>query len=276
MTDTTMTDAYQWHGRNLVGSDGDKIGKITDIYEDPDTGKPEWATVSTGLFGSKSNFVPLAGAQAAGEDVRANVTKDQVKDAPGVENDGELSEQEEQRLFEHYNVPYTSQGTTTAEGAPETGQQTNGGADTDRGTVGHDTSGPTTDDAMTRSEEELRVGTRQREAGRARLRKYVVTENVTRTVPVSHEEVTIEREPITDANRGDALDGPAISEEEHEVVLHADEVVVDKDTVAKERVRLGKETVTEDQQVTEQVRKEQIETEGTDAEALTAREREAR
>jgi uncharacterized protein (TIGR02271 family) len=117
---------------------------------------------------------------------------------------------------------------------------------------------------MTRSEEELTVGTRQREAGRARLRKYIVTEMVTKTVPVSHEEVRIEREPITDANRADALDGPAISEEEHEVVLHEDEVVVDKQAVAKERVRLGTETVTEDQQVSEEVRKEQIETDGTD------------
>jgi uncharacterized protein (TIGR02271 family) len=255
---TEMTDAYQWQGRNMVGSDGDKIGKITEIYEDPATGKPEWATVSTGLFGGKSNFVPLAGASPDGEEVRAQVTKDQVKDAPGVEDDGELSEPEERRLFEHYGVPYTTEGSTTAQGAPQTGGRT----ETDRGTVGHDTSGPTTDDAMTRSEEELRVGTRQREAGRARLRKYVVTENVTRTVPVSHEEVTIEREPITDANRGDAMDGPGISEEEHEVVLHEDEVVVDKDVVAKERVRMGTQTVTDDQQVSEQVRKEQIEMEG--------------
>ena len=265
-----MTDAYQWQGRNVVGSDGEKIGKISEIYEDPDTGKPEWATVSSGLFGTKSNFVPLAGASPDGEDVRAQVTKDQVKDAPGVENDGDLSEAEERRLFEHYGVPYTSEGTTTAQGAPNGGQQTDltnradtGRVDTGREQVGHDTSGPTTDDAMTRSEEELRVGTRQREAGRARLRKYVVTENVTQTVPVSREEVTIEREPITDANRGDALDGPEISEEEHEVVLHEDEVVVDKQTVAKERVRLDTRTVTEDQEVTEQVRKEQIETDGT-------------
>jgi uncharacterized protein (TIGR02271 family) len=256
-----MTDAYQWHGRNLVGSDGEKIGKITNIYEDPATGKPEWATVSSGLFGTKSNFVPLAGASPSGEDVRASVTKDQVKDAPGVEADGELSEAEEQRLFEYYDVPYTTAGSTTAQGAP----QTEGYSETDREQVGHDTSGPTTDEAMTRSEEELRVGTRQREAGRARLRKYVVTENVTTTVPVSHEEVRIEREPITDANRGDALDGPGISEEEHEVVLHEDEVVVDKDTVAKERVRLDTETVTEDQQVSEQVRKEQVETEGLES-----------
>jgi uncharacterized protein (TIGR02271 family) len=257
-----MTDAYQWHGRTMIGSDGEKIGKITDIYEDPDTGKPEWATVSSGLFGTKSNFVPLAGASPNGEDVRADVTKDQVKDAPGVENDADLSESEERRLFEHYGVPYTREGTTTAQSAPNGGQQT---GTTDRQSAGHDTSGPNTDDAMTRSEEELRVGTRTREAGRARLRKYVVTEMVTKTVPVQREEVRIEREPITDANRGGALDGPAISEEEHEVVLHEDEVVVDKDTVAKERVRLGKETVTEDQQVSEQVRKEQIETEGLES-----------
>jgi uncharacterized protein (TIGR02271 family) len=262
-----MTDAYQWQGRTMVGSDGEKIGKITDIYEDPETGKPEWATVSSGLFGTKSNFVPLAGSSPTGEDVRADVTKDQVKDAPGVENDGDLSEPEERRLFEHYGVPYTSEGTTTAEGAPNGGQQLDTNDDpgndrvgTDQQAVGHDTSGPNTDDAMTRSEEELTVGTRQREAGRARLRKYVVTEMVTKTVPVRHEEVRIEREPITDANRDDALDGPAISEEEHEVVLHEDEVVVDKQAVAKERVRLGTETVTEDHEVSEEVRKEQIET----------------
>src|ERR1700760_3295542 len=115
---TEMTDAYQWHGRTMVGSDGDKIGKIGAIYDDPQTGKPEWATVSSGLFGTKSNFVPLAGASPDGEDVRAQVTKDQVKDAPGVESDGDLSEPEERRLFEHYGVPYTSEGSTTAQGTP--------------------------------------------------------------------------------------------------------------------------------------------------------------
>ena len=136
------------------------------------------------------------------------------------------------------------------------------GLDTDRGTVGHDTSGPTTDQAMTRSEEQLKVGTTTRETGRARLRKYVVTENVTQTVPVSREEVRVEREPITDANRGAAYDGPAISEEEHEVVLHAEEPVVQKEAVAVERVRLDKDTVTDQETVSEEVRKEQIEFEG--------------
>ena len=206
---TGMTDAYQWHGRTMIGSDGEKIGKISEIYEDPETGKPEWATVNTGLFGTTSNFVPLAGATPEGEDVRATVTKSQVKDAPGVESDGELSEQEERRLFDHYGVAYTTAGSTTAQDAPRAGSSSSAGEQRSEGTggPGQDVSGPNTDDAMTRSEEELRVGTQQREAGRARLHKYVVTEQVTQTVPVSHEEVRVEREPITEGNRDQALSG---------------------------------------------------------------------
>jgi uncharacterized protein (TIGR02271 family) len=255
-----MTDAYQWHGRTITGSDGEKIGKITEIYEDPQTGKPEWAAVSSGLFGTKSNFVPLAGASPDGEDVRAQVTKDQVKDAPGVEADGELSESQERRLFEYYNVPYTTEGSTTAQGQPSAGER----GQTDRGAVGQDVSGPETDEAMTRSEEELQVGTRQREAGRARLRKYVVTESVTKTVPVQREEVRIEREPITDANRDEAMSGADISEEEHEVVLHEEEPVVEKRVIPKERVRLDTETISEEREVSEEVRKERIDTQGAE------------
>ena len=137
------------------------------------------------------------------------------------------------------------------------------------GTRGHDTSGPTTDDAMTLSEERVNVGTEQVEAGRARLRKYVVTENVTETVPVSHEEVRVQREPITDANVGNAMDGPAISEEEHEVTLHAERPVVEKEAVPVERVRLDTETVTEQQQVSETVRKEQVDTDGVAGTGMT-------
>jgi uncharacterized protein (TIGR02271 family) len=115
---------------------------------------------------------------------------------------------------------------------------------------------------MTRSEERLSVGTRSEEVGRARLRKYVVTENVTETVPVSREEVRVEREPITEANIGNAMDGPAISEEEHEVTLHAERPVVAKEAVPVERVRLDKETVTEHETVSEGLRKEEIEVDG--------------
>ncbi|SDZ21278.1 conserved domain-containing protein, partial [Geodermatophilus africanus] len=112
------------------------------------------------------------------------------------------------------------------------------------------------------SEERLNVGTRSEEVGRARLRKYVVTENVSETVPVSREEVRVEREPITDANVGNAMDGPAISEEEHEVTLRAERPVVEKEAVPVERIRLDKETVTDQERVSADVRKEEIEVDG--------------
>jgi uncharacterized protein (TIGR02271 family) len=115
---------------------------------------------------------------------------------------------------------------------------------------------------MTRSEEELQVGTTQRERGRARLRKYVTTEQEQLTVPVQREEARVEREPITDANLDAATSGPEISEAEHEVVLREEEPVVEKRVVPRERVRLDTETVTEERQVGEEVRKEQIEVEG--------------
>jgi len=117
---------------------------------------------------------------------------------------------------------------------------------------------------MTRSEERLRVGTERQAAGRARLRKYVVTENVQQTVPVTREEVRVEREPITDANRDAALAVPDICEEEHEVTLTEERPVVQKETVPVERVRLTKEQVTGEEVVSDEVRREVIETEGGD------------
>ena len=130
-----------------------------------------------------------------------------------------------------------------------------------RAHAGYDTSGPATDEAMTRSEERMRVGTATEETGRARLRKYVVTETVQQSVPVSHEEVRVEREPITEANIGQATSGPEISEEEHEVTLHAERPVVATEAVPVERVRLAKDRVAGEETVTGEVRKEQIETE---------------
>jgi uncharacterized protein (TIGR02271 family) len=247
-----LDDMQRWQGRNLIDRDGDKVGSIGDIYLDERTGRPEWLAVNTGLFGSNVSFVPTAEARADGNDVRVPYEKSHIKDSPNVEADGALSEEEEARLYRHYGVAYDDEPVAT----------TDRDRDLDRGTVGRDVSGPETDDAMTRSEEELRVGTTQREAGRARLRKYVVTENVTKTVPVQREEVRIEREPITDANVDDALEGPEISEEEHEVTLRAEEPVVEKRVVPKERVRMDRDTVTEETQVDEELRKERIEAEG--------------
>lgn len=240
---TTHTDVLSWRGRDLIDSHDDKVGKIEEIYLDADSDAPEWALVTTGMFGTKQSFVPIEGATEHENGIHVPFEKATVKDAPKVDPDGALSSQEEDELYRHY-------GRTSREGTPlATGE---------RGTSGADTDGPGTDDAMTRSEEQLRVGTTERESGRVRLKKYVVEDEVTKTVPVRREEVRLEREPITDANRDDATDGPAISASEHEVVLHDEEVVVDKQAVAKERVRLEKDVKTGEETVSETVRQERI------------------
>jgi uncharacterized protein (TIGR02271 family) len=250
----TTEQALEWRGSDLIDRDGDKIGKIEEIYLDTDTDQPEWALVHTGLFGGKGTFVPLREASPDGDAIRVPYEKAHVKDAPGVEADGQLSEREEAELYRHYGVEYGAGGSGSGNGG-STGRG-------DDASTGRDVSGPETDSAMTRSEEELNVGTAQRESGRVRLRKYIVTEDVQTTVPVSREEVRIEREPITDANVGDAKDGPELSEEEHEVTLHTEEPVVEKRVVPKERVRLDKDTIQEERQVSESVAKEQIEVDG--------------
>jgi uncharacterized protein (TIGR02271 family) len=317
-------------GATVYDSDGDKVGKAGEVYLDDATGRPEWLTVNTGLFGSHESFVPLEQATLSGSDVRVPFDKAKIKDAPRVAADGHLEPAEEEELYRYYGVG-SGQGSMTegtaggvaggaaggvAGGAAGGAAGLTGGVDRDReasgltgqtggvdrdreasgltgqtgqtgqtggvdrddaatsgrhaagglgddtnahGTRGRDTSGPTTDEAMTLSQEELRVGTQTRESGRARLRKYVVTEEQTVTVPVSHEEVRVEREPITEANRGAALDGPAISEEEHEVTLHEEVPVVSKEARPVERVRAATETVTGQEQVSDEVRKEQVE-----------------
>jgi len=249
-------------GGNVIGADGEKIGGIGQVFVDDQTGTPEWVTARTGLFGTGESFVPLAQATVSGDDIQVPYDKARVKDAPRIDAEGHLSEDEEATLYSYYGLDYSE---AASDSGLAQGETSGYAADTDRaagtaGTVGHDTSGENTDAAMTRSEEQLHVGTEKREAGKARLRKYVVTENVTKTVPVSHEEVRIEREPITDANRDAALSGPDLSEEEHEVTLEDERVVVDKETVPVERVRLDKDTVTEEEQVNEEVRREEIDT----------------
>jgi uncharacterized protein (TIGR02271 family) len=221
-----------WEGRTMVDRDGGRIGPIDAIYLDDQTEEPQWVLVNTGLFGTKASFVPLAQATEDDGDVRVPYDKQLVKDAPRIDPDGHLSEAEERQLWRHYGLDY------------------------DRTTRRR---GPAPDDAMTRSEEELRVGTAQRERGRVRLRKYVTTEQVQQTLPVRRERVRVEREPITDANVDAATSGPDLSEAEHEVILREEEPVVEKRVVPRERVRLGKETVTGEERVAEELRKEQIE-----------------
>lgn len=282
-------------GGTLHDNDGDKVGKIGQVFLDDQTGRPAWVTVSTGLFGKKETFVPIDSATLEGNDVRVSYSKDTIKDAPNMDVDeGHLSESQEAELYRYYGLgsgtsyDTTGGGTTTGMGGTTgTYDDTTSTRDTmsttdtyatgttgttdvtgvrDSGTSmsgsrggGHDTSGPNTDDAMTRSEEQLRVGTEKVQTGRARLRKYVTTEQVSMTVPVTKEHVTLDREPITDANRGDAMSGGDITEEEHEIVLTEERPVVTTETVPVERVRMGTETEQTQETVSGQVRKEQIE-----------------
>lgn len=249
MTNAMSPDLYM--GRTAVDPQGNKIGTVGQVYVNDQTEQPDWITINTGLFGMKENFAPLAGSSFNGDDLVLPFDKDVVKDSPDIADGSHLDLDEQQSLNAYYrqylagDVGYGQEDTRTTAG--------NGQAQ------GYDTSGPNTDDAVTRSEEQLKVGTERVEAGRARLRKYVVTEQQTVQVPVSREEVRVEREPITDANRDAALSGADITEEEHEVVLTEERPVVTTEAVPVERVRLGTETVTETETVSGQVRKEQIE-----------------
>ncbi len=252
---TTLQD---WRNHDLVDQDGKKIGTITDVYADTDTSEPEWIAVSTGLFGTRVSFVPLQGLEADRDVLVSPWSKDQIKDAPNAEADGRLSEDEEDRLYGHYGMQYGKNRSTS--GLPEGGAPMAGRAKGDGdGHGGDGRRGGGDDDAMTRSEEELRTGTRSEEVGRARLRKWVETEHQTVTVPVRKEKVRLETEPITDENRDRAMSGPDITESEHEIVLNEERPVVDTEVVPKERVRLEKDTDVAQETVGADLRKERVE-----------------
>ncbi|MGC0379194.1 DUF2382 domain-containing protein [Streptomyces sp. SAI-229] len=281
----------------VYDGDGNKIGDAKHVFLDDASGRPEWVTVKTGMFGSNESFVPIRDAALVKDHLEVPYRKDKIKGAPNVDIDagGHLSVDEEHRLYDYYGIDWGSvltepgerdrssgmgtAGTAGAAGAAGTAgaagaagmtgrrgdtSRTAPGAAGTAGTAGRRGEARTRghdDDAMTRSEERMHVGVERHEAGRARLRKYVVTEEVQQTVPVRHEEVRVEREPITDANRGDAMSGPAFKEDEHEVTLYEERPVVETEAVPVERVRMTTEEKTADETVRGRVRKERIEAE---------------
>ena len=255
-------------------SDGDKIGKVEQVFLDDNSGEPTFLTVNTGLFGAKENFVPVKGARQDGDRVVLPYTKDVIKDAPKVDADQHLSPAEEEELYRYYELNFedgrtagTDRNHTTAAagtaGVAGTAAADRDVTDRDRAAVDQDrrdvaaTAGDQA--SVVRHEERLNVGTQEREAGHARLRKYVVTDHETVDVPVEREEVTVERTPINDANA--RVDNGIIGEEEVDVTLHEERPVVQKETVAVEEVGLNKQTVQETQRVEADVRKEQVDVE---------------
>ncbi|MCT1724088.1 PRC and DUF2382 domain-containing protein [Kocuria marina] len=266
------------------GSDGDKIGKVEQVFLDDNSGEPTFLTVNTGLFGAKENFVPVKGARQDGDRVVLPYTKDVIKDAPKVDADQHLSPAEEEELYRYYELNYnddrtagTDRDRTTAaagtagvagtaaadRGVADRDVADRDVADRDRDAVDQDrrdVAATAGDEAsVVRHEERLNVGTQEREAGHARLRKYVVTDHETVDVPVEREEVTVERTPINDTNT--RVDNGTIGEEEVDVTLHEERPVVQKEAVAVEEVGLNKQTVQETQRVEADVRKEQVDVE---------------
>jgi stress response protein YsnF len=213
MAPLDIETALDWRGRKVVDRDGDKIGTFDELYLDEDD-RPAWGAVTTGLFGMRQTFVPLSEAHADGDVLRMPFGKEVVKDAPNVDPDTQLSAEEEELLYRHYGM---AGGGTAGPGAEDdaVAREDDAVAREDDAVAREDAvpredavaPGAEGDGAeMVRSEEEVEVGTRRRVAGKARLKKYVVTEHVQKVVPVQREEVRVEFEPAGDeaVDPGDA------------------------------------------------------------------------
>lgn len=245
-------DPQTLRGTEVLGTDGSKLGQVEEIYFDNETARPEWAAVKTGLFGRKLALVPLATAQQTAEGLQVPFDKAKVKDAPHHDPGSDLTIPQEEELFSYYGVPY---GGDTATALTGQGRPSDGGVAGAQGVATGD------DQAMTRSEEEVTAGKVRQEAGRIRLRKWIETEPVEFNVPVEREQAHIEREPITEANRGDAMSGPELRENVHEETLYEEHVETDKQVVPKERVRVEKESQVGEERVSEEVAKERVDIE---------------
>jgi hypothetical protein len=184
MTDARTNDYQAWIGRHAIDPNGDKIGKIEEIYADDDSGAPEWLAVHTGLFGHHVSFVPLRGAQAQGHDVMVAYDKGLVKEAPRAEPDGHLSEQEEDRLYDYYGVGGANWS------AADANDRTDLRGHAGRQAEAHDTRSPA-DGARARPDGGIEIGRPAHEAGGARLRKWVDPGRVPRAM--------LEGEPVQDA-----------------------------------------------------------------------------
>jgi len=239
-----------WLDTTVYDSAGDKIGDISDIYFDDITGQPEWLTVSTGWFGTRKQLVPIAGSTQIDDGLRLSYTTDHIKDAPSIDTDQEhLDAAEERRLYDHYGFNYDATDHEAAYGGRERADDGYGYTDT------RDAHALVDQASVTRSEEQLEIDKVAREAGRVRLHKYVVTEDVEVTVPVKRQVARIVRTAPT----GAAVIGDDTVEE---IVLAEEQIVVDKNVVAKETVSIETDTVVDDKVVAETLRKERVEVAG--------------
>lgn len=250
MATPPTTRTYEdWIGLDAYDRTGGKIGEIKNVYYDIGSSRPEWLAVETGWFGMNSSFAPIAGSSPTDNGIQLDVDKDTVKDAPNVGDAGELTVDDETRLYSHYHIdPSGGRDSYTSQERRAHGYDPSRRAD-----EGYDVD----EAAITRREEQLDVGTHRKEAGTVRLRKYVTTEHETVTVPVEKERIVVEREPASGTSETTELGDESI-----EMTAHEEEVDVDKRVVDKETVRAKKQRSTEKEKVEADLRKEQVDVEG--------------
>jgi hypothetical protein len=263
----------RWRDLVVVDQDAATVGTITAFYLDRATGLPTWALVHTGWFTDAQTFVPLTHAVETNEEIRVPYPKAFIQQAPPIQAHQDLSPDDEVILSAYYRLDDHRGAVADRRLGAEPAVPGPAGVATEPAKLA--ARPPRTAPAgrpvprlaaqgpveVVRSEEELQVGVRRR-LRRLRLRKYVVTEYLTRTIPVRREEVRLEEvgapaEPVGEpADQGTvqaASERPLL-----EVVLHREEPVIQLRVVPAERVRLFKDVVTEQRTVTEEIRKEQI------------------
>lgn len=239
-------------GQPLFDAHGFQVGLIGQVYLHPDTAAPQWVTVHTGKPSTTGLFVPLAGATGVGAGLGVPYSTDTVLTAPCADAEtAVLSPAHVAQLHRHYG-PQTGQGHPLPGPTDHQDQQDNNAALA---------SG---DDGMTRSEEQLKIVTETFPTETVRLRKHIITEEKTITVSVRREVISVDRVPITDsdARSGGGLTAE-LSQARYQMVLYEEQIVVDKKIVPVERVTLITDLITEQHEITDQVRTEQIDTDTT-------------
>lgn len=238
----TMDRLAELHGSPVFDQSGDKIGKVEEIYYDEASNRAEWIGIGTGFLGTKRVLVPVEGAQASDEGVTVPYAKDMVKDSPDIDSDP-IDPASEQALHSYYGT--THRGYGDARNTLERGEARQTGLEN------------VDEQAVTRSEEELRVDKRSVDAGSVRLRKWVETEPVQANVNLTRETVHVNREPVDEV-----VTGAEIGEQTIEIPLHDEEAVVDKQIVARERISLDKDAEERTETVDDALRKERVDIEG--------------
>src|SRR5215207_1785410 len=286
---TTLEDQYA--GYEVYDRNGEKIGKVDDLFVD-ENDQPEYLGVKMGFLGLEgTSLIPweLTRADEQGRRIEVSVEKAQVKEGPSFNDDEDITPQYENEVRSHYGLgamqgaadrgaygDYYADKEREGEVGPgvrmgdtETGEFRGHG----RGQEGVNQPGDDLEDEdelrVQRVEEELRAGTREREAGAMRVRKRVRTDREQISVPTRHEEVSVERVPVEGREASEA----EIGEDEVTMPVVEEEVVVEKRPVVKEELRIRKDVVLDEEVVEEDVRKEEVEVE--DATTTRGRSRDA-